>query len=104
MSVIVKGMKMPERCIDCLFMISRENDDCIVQSATANELAVTWEDLKRDCPLVEIPEHHGRLIDVDNLEPDTDYDDGEYWAYSIRQVYDVSTIFEPEYAEEDDEY
>ena len=96
-------MKMPERCIDCLFMISRENDDCIVQSATANELAVTWEDLKRDCPLVEIPEYHGRLIDVDSLDPDTNYYYGDFYAYSCRQIDDAETIFEPEYGKEDEE-
>ena len=40
-SVIVKGMKMPTRCIYCPFMVSRDNDDCIVQSEEANEKADT---------------------------------------------------------------
>ena len=100
MSVIIKGMKMPDRCLDCPFMISRDNDDCILQSGVANELAVTWDDLKSGCPLVEIPEKHGRLIDADDLEPDTDYDDGDFHAYSIRQIYDAPTILEAEEAEE----
>ena len=63
MSVLIKGMKMPDKCLNCPFMISRDNDDCILQSEVANELAVTWEDLKSRCPLVELPEKHGRLID-----------------------------------------
>lgn len=33
-----------------------------------------------------------RLIDADALEPDTDYDDGEYWGYSITQVKNAPTI------------
>lgn len=36
-----------------------------------------------------------RLIDADALEPDADYDDGEFWAYSIGQVDSAHTI-EPE--------
>lgn len=36
-----------------------------------------------------------RLIDADELEPDTDYDDGEYFAYSKAQIENAPTI-EPE--------
>lgn len=36
-----------------------------------------------------------RLIDADALEPDADYDDGEYWAYSVTQIENAPTI-EPE--------
>lgn len=38
---------------------------------------------------------HGRLIDADALEPDAEYDDGEYWAYSRTQIENAPTI-EPE--------
>lgn len=33
-----------------------------------------------------------RLIDVDVLEMDADYDDGEYWAYSKTQIDNAPTI------------
>lgn len=33
-----------------------------------------------------------RLIDVGELEPDTDYDDGEYFAYSKAQIENAPTI------------
>ncbi len=36
-----------------------------------------------------------RLIDADALEPDAEYDDGEFWAYSITQIENAPTI-EPE--------
>lgn len=36
-----------------------------------------------------------RCIDADVLEPDADYDDGDYWAVSIAQIQNASTI-EPE--------
>ena len=36
-----------------------------------------------------------RLIDADALEPDADYDDGDYWAVSMVQIQNAPTI-EPE--------
>lgn len=33
-----------------------------------------------------------RLIDADLLEPDAEYDDGEYWAYSKTQIENAPTI------------
>lgn len=36
-----------------------------------------------------------RLIDADLLEPDADYDDGDYFAVSIAQIQNAPTI-EPE--------
>lgn len=67
MSILIKGMEMPKRCLDCPFMVSRDNDDCILQTEVENELARTWEELKASCPLVEIPTPHGRLGDLDEL-------------------------------------
>lgn len=67
MSVLIKGMQKPDKCIDCPFMISRDNDDCILQSDAANELFMNWDDMKLNCPLVELPEHHGRLIDENEV-------------------------------------
>ncbi len=62
MSVLIKGMEVPAHCIDCPFMVSRNNDDCILQSAEANENFETWTQMKACCPLVPVPPH-GRLID-----------------------------------------
>ena len=36
-----------------------------------------------------------RAIDADLLEPDADFDDGEFWAYSKAQIENAPTI-EPE--------
>lgn len=67
-SVLIKGMEMPKKCLDCPFMISRDNDDCIVQSNEANAKFDSWDDMKASCPLVEIPTPHGRLIDADAIQ------------------------------------
>ena len=65
MSVIVNGMKMPQRCLNCPFeeRYSDANYHCL-----ANRGAVIEFDLfgnGKNCPLVEIKTPHGRLIDAD---------------------------------------
>ena len=37
MGLYIKNLKMSEHCMDCPFMVSRDNDDCILQSDEANE-------------------------------------------------------------------
>ena len=64
MSVLVKNMKMPEKCPDCNF--ESEHGFCLAKSP--NFCGYTDELVRPDwCPLVELPEKHGRLIDGDAL-------------------------------------
>ena len=55
MSVYIKGMAMPKNCDDCF----------LSEWSTCNERFYCMFD---DCPLVEIPVPHGRLIDGDALQ------------------------------------
>lgn len=48
-------------------MVSRDGDNCILQSAEANENFENWEQMKAGCPLVPIPPHD-RLIDAKAYE------------------------------------
>lgn len=72
MTVIVKGMKMPEKCQYCGFLAYYANSGNVWCNAT-NRLIETGRhteiDIKRqaDCPLVEIPVPHGDLIDKEKL-------------------------------------
>lgn len=54
MSILIRSMEMPQNCIECPFMISRDNDDCILQSDEANAKFDSWDDMKASCPLVEV--------------------------------------------------
>lgn len=77
MSVIVKGMELPSECEYCGFCRYYPSDGSVWCNATNKLLKMNWEnpdwthlDVKRPewCPLVELPERHGRLIDADELK------------------------------------
>ena len=66
MSVLIKGMKMPDGCDKCILseIMSGENEPLILSCKVTDYITheTDWEEL---CPLVEIPTPHGRLIDAD---------------------------------------
>lgn len=70
MSVIVKGMEMPVMCSYCKFR------EPFIDSAYCHlaEMDMEYEESDNcrhpNCPLVEIPTPHGRLIDVDKFKAD----------------------------------
>lgn len=55
MSILIKGMEMPKDCWQCPF------EKCVLRVLV---------DRHPDCPLVEVPTPHGRLIDADVLNTD----------------------------------
>ena len=64
MSVLIKGMNTPKRCFDCMFCRSTLSGSfCIA----LHGLSVTSMGIRTDCPLVELPEKHGDLIDRDEF-------------------------------------
>lgn len=68
MSVIVKGMEMPNNCYDCPFIRASYAGDyyCAKGNGTEDDLKKVYGQRMADCPLVELPPH-GRLIDADEL-------------------------------------
>lgn len=61
MGIYIKGMKMPKYCDNCLFTI---DDGCMFNNLIDVD---TGNAVFDDCPLVEVKEPHGRLIDADEL-------------------------------------
>ncbi len=59
MSVLTKGMDMPENCWDCP-CLNGEDGYCQLRKE------YVYGDVPRSCPLVPVPPH-GRLIDADAL-------------------------------------
>ena len=99
---MIKGMKMPKNCKGCRFRgfggIRNEFDVCSLTGRNAEENS--YEKYLPDCPLVEVQEKHGGLIDADVLcvditeTADPIYSDMIEWA--IGMVEAQSTVIEAE--------
>lgn len=88
MSVIIKGIQMPEDCFSCPL---KEEGFCNITDA----YAVRIKERNSDCPLVELPEHHGRLIDEDEIEiPSLETVNDQYLVFDA--IKDAPTIIEAE--------
>lgn len=64
MSILIKDMKMPKKCTECL-MRDPISDYCELLFRYLDREELNGRD--GDCPLVELPEKHGDLIDRDAL-------------------------------------
>lgn len=68
MSVLIRGMKMPASCYDCdLCFESMDSERNVYWTCPVLNMDVEKYERMEDCPLVEVPEPHGRLIDADKL-------------------------------------
>ena len=63
MSILIKGMTMPKNCSDCPCFDDFGYYTCNLD----DEHRDVYNGRPEWCPLVELPEKHGRLIDGDEL-------------------------------------
>ena len=101
MSILIKGMDMPEHCYECLL---RQGNCCLLlYEAIPPTVPLTRLD---DCPLIEIPTPHGRLIDAD-LFKEIIKDSVPAWTIGVKiptygdmdimdKIYFIPTILEAE--------
>ena len=91
MSILIKGMKMPESCFHCLLAFQDQDSEHNVYwtCAPLNEDAIGLE-RRPDCPLIEVPEPHGRLIDADALQTSSII--GRSMVFGGEYVYTQSAI------------
>ena len=111
MSIIVKGMKMPTTCTMCDLAHAMKTSDGSVRLACG--VKGNWQDTYTHrhawCPIVEIPEKHGRLIDADEKRLRITLKcirEGEYqiykggaWGFAAKAetaIDDAPTVFEAE--------
>lgn len=96
MSVLIKGMIKPKDCSHCDFC---SEEDIFFETPYRCEVTRNWInedfDFTKDCPLVEVPDHHGRLIDADALVAES-LADGAYGYVDTKEIYDAPTIVEAE--------
>ncbi len=109
MSVVVKGMKMPESCDACMF--SDWSNLSQTASCKLKEYEPCFADFSNEyrskradfCPLIALPDKHGRLVDADELihelnnshYPGAPYVDAGI-SVAIGKVCDAPTIVEKE--------
>ena len=62
MSILIKGMEMPQNCLLCPLYAS-----CDYRPTWRTITGSSFDKRPAECPLIEIPTPHGRLIDADAL-------------------------------------
>ena len=110
-SILIKGMEMPKTCEVCDFCHwSNLHQTGICDRCDDEPVCVDYgTDYKRGrasfCPLVEVLEPHGDLVDRDKLmtdviDSDLDHLQRDDWKEVIQIVEDAYTIIEAEGSEE----
>lgn len=94
-SIIVRGMRIPENCSECMRSDLRTTIKCVEWteiSAGRRENERAWS-----CPLIDLGKH-GRLIDADKLMDDIKKNSASYFADDFaREWVDVQpTVIEAE--------
>lgn len=96
MSILIK-IEMPKGCWACPFAVGKYYE-CLFTKKSTNWGLTTRPS---DCPLVEVPTPHGRLIDADALmievmDSDLDHLQRDDWKEVIQIVQDAPIIIEAE--------
>lgn len=91
MGIYIKGMEMPKNCDECRMVEGGDDWFCHAADKWFDDEWFVWpqyEDGYLDtskplnCPLIEVTEPHGRLIDADKAVKD-------YHKYGISHMYDA---------------
>ena len=63
--ILIRGMEMPFTCLTCDFhkCAGGVGDFC----SLTKRRQFRFKNRPKDCPLIEVPETHGQLIDADRL-------------------------------------
>lgn len=91
MSVLIKGIQMPKNCAECPVALSGKY--CRINKTYTTYIKLP---IRPDhCPLVEFPEHHGDLINRNDLVKESLADDA-YGYVSTKEIYNAPTIVKAE--------
>ena len=99
MSILIKGMDMPNRCFECIFLTTVPSFFCLAGKrdlCAEHGINISRPDW---CPLIEIPTPHGRLKDVDRIEYENVYFEDVGESYEIvgkDDIDELPTVIEAE--------
>lgn len=96
MSVIVRGMKMPKTCFQCKWY--RDCHTYGICRRECREIPTNTPSIERPdfCPLVEVPDKHGDLIDRDAIIAEYDRQHVGIAGGARKIMVDAPTIIEAE--------
>ena len=97
MSVLIRGMEMPQSCWDCEFEAPTiDHHECCILTKKSYNWGLTTR--PSDCPLVSVPPH-GRLIDADALAQAANEFPFGYRGMILAEIAVAPTIIEAEEGE-----
>ena len=70
MGVYIKGMKIPRSCFECQLDLRTDVCQVFCEWRAEHPYSIMAKGRLPDCPMVELPEKHGRLIFDDGEEYD----------------------------------
>ena len=102
MSVLIKGLRIPESCAECRFCVNGFTDAAPVYECACESyenVSVLVDDhgnpfnFRPDwCPLISVPTPHGRLGDLDKLKYDIVVGNEKYLGLNKPCLEDVTPI------------
>jgi len=87
MSVLIKDMQMPKNCAECPVALSGKY--CRINHTYTTFINIPFR--PDHCPLMELPEHHGRLVDAEYLKKHA-----AEWLSTYNLIDSAETIIEAE--------
>ena len=94
MSILVKGMDMPEKCGLCNLFHAESPMHCTVIKGHKTVGAPYGMPRPEWCPLFEVKTPHGNLVDIDAMIER--FWDGDYMEIHSRDLVDIPVIVEAE--------
>ena len=91
MGVYIKGAMMPKDCETCFILNSCQHRHYEILE---DEYGYITKLVKEDCPLVEVAEPHGRLIDADEIitQMNIMQVEGEAFVTAVNYVKTIAVI------------
>ena len=94
MAIYIKGVAKPKRCEECPFTyVDDEHDYKPFDEYCYFTDKIISYGIDENCPLTEVPEPHGRLIDADVLLEESKKD-GAFNYVDSWQIADAPTVIE----------
>lgn len=94
MAIYIKGVELPKTALECSTKINPDERRCNYTGKVFEEtFGLLVEHTCPDCPLVYIPEPHGRLIDADVLLEESKKD-GAFNYVDSWQIANAPTVIE----------